>query len=125
MSLWQYQEAIENCDLAIKYDPSYIGSYLEKGIALRKLGKYKEAINLYDLAIKYKPDYAEIYLEKVITFISMQQQKAAKENFNLALKYKPNLITEYEAIIKALRTIGNNLMADYLEEKLQILKNNI
>ncbi|EER21220.1 putative O-linked N-acetylglucosamine transferase, SPINDLY family [Rickettsia tamurae subsp. buchneri] len=92
---------------------------------MRKLGKYQEAIHSYDLAIKHKSDYAESYLEKGIVLVNLGKHKEAKENFNLAFKYKPNLITEYEAIIKALRTVGNNLMANEFEEKLQILKNNL
>lgn len=55
----------------------------------------------------------------------MGKHQEAKENFNLALKYKPNLIEEYTAIIKALRQLSNDLMADEFEEKLKILKNNL
>ncbi|ABV73478.1 Tetratricopeptide repeat-containing protein [Rickettsia canadensis str. McKiel] len=63
------------------------------------------------------------YLEKAITVVNLNKHKEAKENFNLALKYKPNLIVEYEAIINALRKLGNNLRANEFEEKLKILKN--
>nr|WP_017442926.1 hypothetical protein [Rickettsia gravesii] len=55
----------------------------------------------------------------------LNKHKEAQENFNLALKYKPNLIIKYEAIINALRKLGNNLMADYLKGKLQILKHHL
>ncbi|KJV62592.1 putative tetratricopeptide repeat-containing protein [Rickettsia amblyommatis str. Darkwater] len=55
----------------------------------------------------------------------LNKHKEAKENFHLAIKYKLNLITEYEAIIHALRKLSNNLIANEFEEKLQILKNNI
>ncbi|MFV9897641.1 tetratricopeptide repeat protein [Rickettsia conorii] len=92
---------------------------------MRKLGKYQDAIKSYDLAIKYKSDYAESYLEKGIALISMGKEKAAKANFHLALKYKPDLIVEYEAIINALRKLGNNLMADEFAEKIKILKDNL
>ncbi|KJV76842.1 tetratricopeptide repeat family protein [Rickettsia hoogstraalii str. RCCE3] len=104
---------------------NYIASYLEKGVSFKKLGKYEEAIKSYDLAIKYKSDYAESYLEKGIVLVNLGKHKEAKENFNLALKYKPNLIEEYEAIIKALRKLGNDLMADEFEEKLKIMQDNL
>ncbi len=55
----------------------------------------------------------------------MEKHKEAKENFHLALKYKPNLMTEYEAIIKALRQLGNDLMANEFEEKLKIMQDNL
>ncbi|HJD58998.1 MAG TPA: hypothetical protein LFV92_07665, partial [Rickettsia endosymbiont of Ceroptres masudai] len=121
--LKKHKKAIENCNLAIKYNPDYIGSYLEKGIALRKLGKYQEEINSCDLAINCQADYAESYLEKAINLVHLNKHTEAKENFDLALKYKPNLIVEYESIINALRKLSNNLMASEFEEKLTILKN--
>ncbi|EER21723.1 MULTISPECIES: tetratricopeptide repeat protein [spotted fever group] len=68
---------------------------------------------------------AEEYFNVGQSLYKLGKYQEAIKNYDLAIKYKPNLITEYEAIIKALKIIGNNLMADYLEEKLQILKNNI
>ena len=41
-------EAIEACDLAIKYKPDYAEAYYNKGVALAKLAKYSEAIKVYD-----------------------------------------------------------------------------
>lgn len=55
----------------------------------------------------------------------MGKEKEAKVNFHLALKYKPNLMTEYTEIIKALRKLGNDLMADEFEEKLKIMQDNL
>ncbi|KJV77068.1 TPR repeat family protein [Rickettsia hoogstraalii str. RCCE3] len=107
-------------------DPNILAEeYFNIGRSLYKLGKYEEAIKSYDLAIKYKSDYAESYLEKGIVLVNLGKHKEAKENFNLALKYKPNLIEEYEAIIKALRKLGNDLMADEFEEKLKIMQDNL
>ncbi|MDJ1257658.1 MAG: tetratricopeptide repeat protein [Candidatus Midichloria sp.] len=111
--------------MVLHYKLDDMESYHNKGIALEKLGKHKEAIQNFDLAIKYKPDLAENYLAKGIALLSLEKNKEAKDNFNLALKYRPNLIEEYEKIIKGLRKLGNSNMADYLEEKLQILKNNL
>ncbi|KJV70295.1 tetratricopeptide repeat family protein [Orientia tsutsugamushi str. TA763] len=45
------QKAIENYDLAIKYNPNDAEAYCNKGVCLYELGQYQEAIENYDLAI--------------------------------------------------------------------------
>lgn len=123
--LGKYQQAIESCDMTLHYKVDDMASYHNNGIALGKLGKHQEAIKNYDLAIKYQADYAESYFDKGIVLVNLGKHKEATKNFNLALKYRPNLIEEYERAIKGLRKLGNSRMADYVEEKLQILKNNL
>lgn len=113
-------------ELAIKYYNSAIDRLPEEEEIIYNLWTiYEGAIKNYDLAIQYQSDYAENYLAKRIALLRLENKKEAKENFNLALKYRPNIIEEYEKIIKGLRKLGNSRMADYLEEKLQILKNNL
>ncbi|KJV52236.1 TPR repeat-containing protein 08 [Orientia tsutsugamushi] len=60
--LGQYQDAIKNYDIAIKYKPDSAEAYINKGVALNELGQYQEAIENFDIAIKYKPDLAEAYI---------------------------------------------------------------
>ncbi|KJV50987.1 tetratricopeptide repeat family protein [Orientia tsutsugamushi str. Gilliam] len=57
--LGQFQKAIENFDLAIKYKPNNVEAYLNKGFCLGKLGQFQKAIENFDLAIKYKPNLAK------------------------------------------------------------------
>ncbi|WP_080946402.1 tetratricopeptide repeat protein [Orientia tsutsugamushi] len=59
--LEQYQEAIENFDLAIKYQPDFSEAYYNKGIALNELGRHQEAIESCNLAIKYDSDNVYAY----------------------------------------------------------------
>ncbi|KJV72585.1 tetratricopeptide repeat family protein [Orientia tsutsugamushi str. UT76] len=120
--LKRYSEAIESCNLAIKYNPNCAEAYYRRGMIFEKLGEQQKAIENYDIAIKYKPNFAENYLEKGISLVSLGQYSKAKENFNLAIKYMPNLIAEYEATIKRLTEFENFTIAKDYEQKLQILK---
>ncbi|KJV70335.1 hypothetical protein [Orientia tsutsugamushi] len=45
------QNAIEHFDLAIKYDPSYLKTYCNKGYILSLLKRYSEAIESCNIAI--------------------------------------------------------------------------
>ncbi|KJV69871.1 tetratricopeptide repeat family protein [Orientia tsutsugamushi str. TA763] len=62
--LGQYHEAIECCNLAIKYEPYNPDAYHSKGMCLDKLGQYHEAIENFDLAIKYEPYNPDTYNNK-------------------------------------------------------------
>ncbi|KJV72377.1 TPR repeat family protein, partial [Orientia tsutsugamushi str. UT76] len=53
--LGQYQEAIKNFDIAIKYQPDCALAYVNKGMSLNELGHHQKAIKNYDIAIKYQP----------------------------------------------------------------------
>ncbi|BAG40672.1 tetratricopeptide repeat protein [Orientia tsutsugamushi] len=59
--LGQYQDAIWNFDLAIKYKPDFPDAYYNKGIALNKLGQHQEAMESCNLAIKYDSDNVYAY----------------------------------------------------------------
>ncbi|KJV71002.1 tetratricopeptide repeat protein, partial [Orientia tsutsugamushi] len=69
LKLKKYQDAIENFDIAIKYDPSYASAYNSKGIALDGFGKPLEAIENFNIAIKYNTSYASAYNNKAVSYI--------------------------------------------------------
>ncbi|WP_371219448.1 tetratricopeptide repeat protein [Orientia tsutsugamushi] len=70
--LGQYQEVIENCDIAIKHKPDLAEAYMNKGVALSKLGQHQEAIKKFNLAIKYKPGLIAPYIRDILKKVEMQ-----------------------------------------------------
>jgi tetratricopeptide (TPR) repeat protein len=54
----QYEEAIKNYDLALVEDPNDIAALLNKGAALKDLGRYDEAIEQFDKALEIDPNNA-------------------------------------------------------------------
>ncbi|WP_371220189.1 hypothetical protein ACA348_00630 [Orientia tsutsugamushi] len=46
----KYHEAVESCNLAIKYDPNCLDAYCIKGMIFEKLGKHQDVIKNYDMA---------------------------------------------------------------------------
>ncbi|SPR15244.1 TPR repeat-containing protein 03 [Orientia tsutsugamushi] len=96
--LGQFQEAIKNFDLAIKYNPNDAEAYYNKGFYLGKLGQLQKAIENFDLAIKYKPDLAVSYVYKGVCLHDLGQFQEAIESCNLAIKYDTNNVKAYQLI---------------------------
>ncbi|WP_375318661.1 tetratricopeptide repeat protein [Candidatus Tisiphia endosymbiont of Oplodontha viridula] len=87
----RFQDAIENYNLAIKYDPNYVQAYYNKGMTLEKLGKHQEAKKNFNLAVKYKPNLIEEY-EKIIIGLRKLGNNRIADAFEQKLKIlKDNL----------------------------------
>ncbi|KJV51813.1 TPR repeat family protein [Orientia tsutsugamushi str. Gilliam] len=62
--LGQYQEAIKNFDIAIKYKPDFAEAYVNKGMALKALAQHQKAIEIFDTAIRYEPIWQKLIILK-------------------------------------------------------------
>ena len=60
----QYQEALENLNKAIEYNPDFANAYNLRGQVRFKTGKHGDALNDYSKAIEINPDYAEAYYNR-------------------------------------------------------------
>lgn len=90
----QYQEALSDCESAIKLDPSFARAYHGRGLIRSKQQRYKEALEDYQKACelnlvdaKFFADIGEIY------FILLDYEKAS-EYFRKALQ----LNSRYESV---------------------------
>ncbi|WP_109510564.1 tetratricopeptide repeat protein [Orientia tsutsugamushi] len=70
--LGQYQEAIENFDIAIKHKPDLAEAYMNKGDTLKQLGQREKAIKNFELAIKYNPGLIAPYIRDILKKLEMQ-----------------------------------------------------
>jgi len=61
MKSWQYQEAIDELNAAIRMAPDFATAYNERGFAWFKLSEYARAIADLDSAIRLNPKYANAY----------------------------------------------------------------
>ncbi|WP_371219722.1 tetratricopeptide repeat protein [Orientia tsutsugamushi] len=73
-TLEQYQDAIENFDLAIKYKPDFALAYVNKGAALKELGRHQEAMESCELAVKY--DYDDEYAYQLANELAKKLKKS-------------------------------------------------
>lgn len=71
LSLFWYEEAINEFEKALKLNPEFPDIRLEYAIALRDYGKVEESIYEFDQVIISKPVYTEAYVQQGIAFYKL------------------------------------------------------
>ena len=64
MSLDNLEAEIANYDKALETNPKDHQTWLNRGVALAKLGRLEEAITSFDKAIEIKPDYHQAWFNR-------------------------------------------------------------
>ncbi|MCH8228810.1 MAG: tetratricopeptide repeat protein [Chloroflexi bacterium] len=62
----QHLEAIVDYDVAVRLEPAYPDTYLDRGNSRYALGKLDDAIKDFSEAIRLKPDWAEAYANRAV-----------------------------------------------------------
>jgi len=93
-----YQDAIPLHDQAIATEPRFSLAWVNKGIALKNLGRLDEAIECYDQVIQeIDAEYKKAWHNKGVALMEKGELEAATECFDRALEIDP----EYEAARRA------------------------
>ncbi|MCB4791287.1 MAG: tetratricopeptide repeat protein [Elusimicrobia bacterium] len=79
-----FDESINNLDLAIKYNPNEGDYYNFRGYTYAEKHDYNRAILDYDKAIKLSPSLAVAYNNKGLAYYKLNKIQLAKENFRKA-----------------------------------------
>ena len=89
------QEALGDCNEALKLQPDYINALDSRGFVLLRIGKYDESIADYDAALQIEP-------KKVASLYGRGMAKRRKGDFAAgnvdiaaARAIKPNIMTEF------------------------------
>ena len=82
----RYEEALAAYEEAIRLEPNYALSYLNKGKALTELGRYSEALTAFDQAIRLGPDYARSHHNRGEVLSKLGQDEAAVSSYEQALQ---------------------------------------
>lgn len=88
----RYEEAIENFDIAIKYDNQNYEAYFYRGCSKYNNFLKREALEDYGKTIEINPDYAQAYFNIGLYYRSINDHEMACYYFRLAEeKGKPNM----------------------------------
>ena len=95
----RYEEALPFFDKSLKLSPEFCLAWINKGIALKNLGKIDESIACYDHVIEHiDPKYKKAWGNKANTLMGVGDVDSAKVCVDNALKIDPNY--EYAKMLK-------------------------
>lgn len=94
MQMQQFDSALQNCQLALKYDPKNYLAYQYLGIIHAQLNQLKEAVQAFDSALEIQPHY-ETFILRGKAHSSNGDMPSALKDFSSAIELKPNLPLAY------------------------------
>jgi tetratricopeptide (TPR) repeat protein len=106
-----YDNALENFDLAIDFTPEDPSLYMAKGDVLLKLHRYDEALIEFDHAIKEDNSFYKAHANKGMLLVLLNNHQDAIVSLNKALALEPNNKDNfllYAAKAKAFAHLGQN-----------------
>lgn len=80
----EYDPAIEDYNIAIRFNPNFAEAYNNRGYAYHKKGEIDSAIEDYDRAIQIKPDDVRFYNNRSIVLLALQEWEKAKSDLTIA-----------------------------------------
>jgi tetratricopeptide (TPR) repeat protein len=96
-NIGDYERALQQFDLCIKRDYTFLDAYMEKGRILYKQSKYKEAIGVYDLAIRVSNTFADAHFWKGKCQEALGQKEEARISYQRAFAFDKTLTEAKEA----------------------------
>lgn len=115
-----YQDAIPLHEQSIMIEPQFSLAWINKGIALKNLGRLDEAIACYDHVIKeIDPDYKKAWHNKGVALKEKGDLDAAVQCFDRALELDP----EYDIARKVRDVCMSQMPVDSSQSGMQLPKN--
>ena len=93
--LGEHQQAIDDYNIALGFDPEDDGLIISKGVAKGKLGRYKEAINDFNLAIQINPENSSAYVNRGLAKSRVKDLKGAIADYNKSIELDPTQFTSF------------------------------
>jgi tetratricopeptide (TPR) repeat protein len=82
----EFDRAISDYDLAIKFNPTFSKPFNNRGVAYQKKGEYDRAIKDFDEAIKLSPDYARAFANRAETNQRRHEFQQAARDYDDAIR---------------------------------------
>jgi protein O-mannosyl-transferase len=104
----QINEAIRQCQEAIRLRPGYALAHNNLGLAFEEKGQADEAISQYQEALRVKPDFADACYNLANALLIKNQLDEAIRQFQRALQLKPDYAPAHNNLGVALARKGQN-----------------
>ncbi len=87
--------AIEDLNMALRYDPTDVDSYFRRGNLFKRMRRFDEALVDYGMMVQYDPKEIEGYLGIGTVSGSLKDRKASIKAFSKAIELDPNNAEPY------------------------------
>ncbi len=86
----KYELALQSFKKAIEIEPDYVEAWMNKGVALNKIGLHAKALIALKKAIELAPNYAEAWLNKGVALDKLGLHVDALKTIDKAIELKPD-----------------------------------
>jgi len=121
----EYDKAINEYGLAIKYKPTYFAAYNNRGNLYSNLGKYDEAISDFTEAINIKPGYIKAYHNRATAYFFKGDYDKAISDYSKAIELDTTFFPSYYNRILCYIKKGDYRSAEKDIDKLKSIGYNI
>ena len=83
----RHLEAIADYDVAVRLNPAYADTYVDRGNSQHALKEYNRAIRDYSEAIRLRPNFAEAYANRAAVHVESGDEAAAAADVESAYGY--------------------------------------
>ena len=90
VSLKQYNQALEEFNQTLKFNPVLAWAYCLRGLTYRSLKEYTQAILDFDHALTLDPKLGLVYNDWGLTYFSLKERQQTIESLNLKAKTDPD-----------------------------------
>lgn len=120
----QYEEAMEEFNLALRKNPEHRGAYLGIGVTHTQTGRLEDAIKALDRAIEIDPEFAVAYANRGIVNDRLGNYEQALGDYRKAIELDPGLAKGPGWLWRFMRNISEKPptirdRADYLDVELK------
>ena len=121
LKLNRVQEALDDCETAIKLDPQFYDARLLAGNILAELKQDKEAITQFKKAMEIDPSKEEVYLHLAVSQVRIFEYEEAVKTLKGLLKVNPDSALGYYYLGKTYEQMKLNLEAgNYYRKAIEI-----
>nr|XP_039253623.1 tetratricopeptide repeat protein 12-like [Styela clava] len=114
IKLQQYDEAIADCEMALRVESTWIKAYVVKGNALKLQKKYPEAIETYKEILTHNKDKMKLVQDYVS---QAEEEQRVEELEQKAKKSIEENVPAAEGVAKLIHTIGTRLEIKHESEE--------
>ncbi|HUI06552.1 MAG TPA: tetratricopeptide repeat protein [Verrucomicrobiae bacterium] len=99
-------EAVAQCEQALRIRPGFPEAHYNLGLALGRIGRIQEAVAHYEQALRIKPDFAEAHYSLGNILLTMGDVENAIVHYRQALRVKPDFAEAHYNLGVALQQQG-------------------